>query len=78
MSRAEYVAGNLSPEVGQFVLQVLRQLEQEQILDAPGVINGLVSRMERSECDRIRLAAPWTARLLSQLFAQQYDRRISA
>lgn len=78
MSRKEFLIGHLSPEVGRFVLQGLRQLEQENVFDAPGVINGIVSKMRSAESALIRSAAAQIESLLRQAFAQQYLTRVSA
>lgn len=74
MSRKEYLIGHLSPEVGRFVLQGLRQLEREQVFDAPGVINGIVCKMRSAESAVIRSAVGRTESLLCQTFAQSYQR----
>ncbi len=78
MSRKEYVIGHLSPEVGRFVLQGLRQLEQENVFDAPGVIAGIVTRMRNAESGLIRSAADRTESLLRSAFTQQYSNRVGA
>jgi hypothetical protein len=78
MSRKEFLIGHLSPEVGRFVLQGLRQLEQENVFDAPGVISGIINKMRSAESALIRSAAARTESLLRQAFAQYYRTRVSA
>lgn len=78
MSRKEFLLGSLSPEVGRFVLQGLRQLERENVFDAPGVISGIVSRMRSAESALVRSAAARTESLLRQTFAQHYLNRVGA
>lgn len=78
MSRKEFLIGHLSPEVGRFVLQGLRQLEQENVFDAPGVIAGIVCKMRSADSALIRSAAVRTEFLLRQTFAQQYLTRVTA
>ncbi|MFZ5822785.1 MAG: hypothetical protein ACOY94_00365 [Bacillota bacterium] len=78
MSRKEFLFGHLSPEVGRFVLQGLRQLEQENVFDAPSVISGIVCRMRSADSALVRSAANRTEGLLRQMFAQQYLTRVGA
>jgi len=78
MSRKEFVISYLSPEVGRFVLQGLRQLEQENVVDAPGVIDGIVTRMLNAESSAVRSAAAKTASLLRVAFSRQYLTRVGA
>lgn len=78
MGRKEMLVGRLSPEVGRFVLRCLRQMEQENVCDAPSVISGLVALMRASESEMIRRAAPQAERTMWQLFASQYGERVGA
>ena len=78
MGRKELLVGHLSPEVGQFVLRCLRQMEQENLCDAPSIINGLVARMRESDSALIRRAAPQVERTMWELFALQYGDRVGA
>lgn len=78
MSRKEFLIGHLSPEVGRFVLQGLRQLERENVFDAPSVICGIVSMMRNAESALIRSAAGRAESALRQTFAQQYLTRVGA
>ena len=78
MGRKEQLVGHLSPEVGRFVLRCLRQMEQENLCDAPSVINGLVARMRASESALIRRAAPQAERTMWEIFARQYGQRVGA
>lgn len=78
MSRKEFLFEHLSPEVGRFVLQGLRQLEQENIFDAPSVISGIVCKMRSADSSLVRAAVNRTENLLRQLFAQHYLTRVGA
>lgn len=78
MGRKEFLISHLSPEVGRFVLQGLRQLEQENVFDAPGVISGIIWKMRSAESALIRSAAARTESLLRDSFAQHYLTRAGA
>ncbi|MFZ5813837.1 MAG: hypothetical protein ACOY93_00860 [Bacillota bacterium] len=78
MSRKEFLISHLSPEVGRFVLQGLRQLEEENVFDAPGVISGIVTKMRNADSALIRAAASRTEGYLRQAFSQQYLSRVGA
>lgn len=78
MVRTDEMVLSLSPEVGRFVLRELRRLEEEQVCDAPGVIGGIVRRMQSAESDHVRSAAPWVATLLRRAYARRYLNGVSA
>jgi hypothetical protein len=64
----ESLRRELSPEVGCFVNQVLRQLEQENVFDAPSVIGMIVQRMQVADSDVIRAAVTQTEHILKVTF----------
>lgn len=68
----------MSPEVLRFVLHALRGLEQENIFDAPGVISGVLGRMQAADSDVIRAATGRTERLLRAAFARRAEYRTGA
>jgi len=54
----------LGPEVGCFVDQILRELELQNVFDAPSVIGMVVQRMQVADSDVIRAAVAETEHAL--------------
>lgn len=72
------VQQQLSAEVAAFVILALRSLEEENVFDAPGVIDGVVRRMRLADSDAIRAASTRTERLLKVNFARGCIQRMGA
>lgn len=66
--RQAQVMHQLSPEVRRFVLATLRTLEEENVFDAPGVINGVLHRMQLSDSHVVRSAVSRTECVLKAAF----------
>ncbi|HYF75980.1 MAG TPA: hypothetical protein VD973_02520 [Symbiobacteriaceae bacterium] len=72
------LAQQLSPDVACFVLRALRNLEQENVFDAPGIISGVLRQMRIADSDVVRAATARTERLLKSTFAQGAVHRLGA
>lgn len=76
----ESLRRELAPEVGCFVNQVLRQLEQENVFDAPSVISMVVQQMRVADSDVVRAAVTQAEQLLKITFmpVQRVQRHVGA
>lgn len=70
----EFLAQHLSPEVVGFVRDALAGLEREKVVDAPGVISGVLRRMRAAELESVRRAAAGTEALLKKAFSLRFQR----
>jgi hypothetical protein len=72
------VLEQLPPEVAHFVVEALRSIEQENVCDAPGVISGVLHRMQRADSPTLRYAIPLTESLLRRAFSPARAKLFSA
>lgn len=70
----EFLAQHLSPEVAGFVREALVGVERENVVDAPGVISGVLYRMQAAELESVRRAAAGTEALLKKAFTLRFHR----
>lgn len=70
----EFLAQHLSPEVVGFVREALVGMERENVVDAPSVISGVLTRMRVAELESVRRAAARTEELLKKAFLLRFQR----